>query len=161
MLRKNGDNPNPPLARANAYITLPAVHDYTIQADAAGQQQGANLPDLGLVNCRYTLQISGNKQELRILSWEALPRIDKTIPFSWKPMTWYTLKLTVEQKGETAVVRGKVWPRGAMEPIVWTIEVTDPRPNREGSPAVYGYATGTVAPLAEAYYDNVKVTPNK
>jgi hypothetical protein len=161
VLRKNGESPVPPLARANAYITLPFVHDYTIQVDAAGQQQGANLPDFGIVNCRYTLQMSGNKQELRILSWEALPRIDQTIEFKWKPMTWYRLKLVVEQKGESAVVRGKVWPRDDAEPSAWNLEVTDPKPNREGAPAIYGYATGTVAPLAEAYYDNLKLTPNK
>jgi hypothetical protein len=161
VLRKNGDNPNPPVARANAYITLPFIHDYTIQIDAAGQQQGANLPDFGIVNCRYTLQMSGNKQELRILSWEALPRIDQTIEFKWKPMTWYRLKLKVEQKGDSALVRGKVWPRDDAEPSAWNLEVTDPKPNREGAPAIYGYATGTVAPLAEAYYDNLKITPNK
>jgi outer membrane protein assembly factor BamB len=161
VLRKNGDNPVPPVARANAYLTLPFVRDYTIQVDAAGQQQGANLPDFGVVNCRYTLQMSGNRQELRILSWEAQQRIDKTLPFPWKPMTWYRLKMTVEPKGDTAVVRGKVWPRDETEPAAWTIEVTDPRPNREGCPAIYGYATGTVAPLAEIYYDNLKVTPNK
>jgi len=160
VLRKNGDNPSPPVARANAYITTPFVHDYTIQADAAGQQQGANLPDFGVVNCRYTLQINGNKQEARILSWEAQSRIDKTMPFAWKPMTWYRMKLTVEQKGDSAIVRAKVWPRDETEPAAWTLEVTDPRPNREGSPALYGYATGTVAPLAEVYYDNLKVTPN-
>ena len=55
--------------------------------------------------------MSGNKQELRILSWEAQSRIDKTMIFAWKPMTWYRLKLTVEQQGDTAVIRGKVWPR--------------------------------------------------
>jgi outer membrane protein assembly factor BamB len=161
VLKKTGENPAPPVARANGYIAMPLVRDYTIQADAAGKQQGANLPDFGVVNCRYTLQMSGNKQELRLLSWDALPRIDKTIDFAWKPMTWYRLKLSVEQQGESARVRGKAWPRDAAEPAEWNLELTDPRPNREGSPALYGYATGTIAPLAEIFYDNVKVTPNK
>ena len=49
-------------------------------------------------------------------------------------MTWYRLKLTVEQKGESAVVRGKVWPRNDAEPAAWNLEVTDPKPNREGTP---------------------------
>ena len=62
---------------------------------------------------------------------------------------------------EPSLVRGKVWPRAEKEPSQWTIQFEDPTPNREGSPALYGYAAGTSAPLAEAYYDNVKVTPNK
>jgi hypothetical protein len=36
-------------------------------------------------------------------------------------------------------------------------------PNREGAPALYGYAAGIVPPAlgTEIYYDNVKITPNK
>jgi outer membrane protein assembly factor BamB len=165
-LKKTATNAAPPVARANAYITLPSASNYTIQADLMGERRNNNLPDMGLVNCRYTFILGGNKQQLRIVSWEAIPRIDKTIDFKWEPDTWYTLKLVVEGQGKSAVVRGKVWPRGDAEPSAWTLELTDPSPNLEGSAALYGYATGIIAGDAasargtEIYYDNVAVTPN-
>jgi hypothetical protein len=165
VLKKLATDSRPPLARANAYISLPTVKDYTIQADLSGTFKNNNLPDMGLVNARYTLQLSGNKQELRLLSWEAQGRIDKTIPFPWKPGTWYRCKLDVVPQGDTAVIRGKVWPRDQSEPAAWTAEVVDPQPNREGAPALYGYATGilddpSAGPGAEALYDNVVITPH-
>ena len=97
------------------------------------------------------------------MSWDALPRIDKTIAWPWKPDVWYHLKLTVEVQGDKALIRGKVWPRDKEEPKDWTLEFEDPTPNREGSPALYGYATGILENAAgtEIYYDNVSVTPNK
>ena len=41
------------------------------------------------------------------------------------------------------------------------IDIT--RPNREGSPALYGYVTGipNVGPGTDIFYDNVRLTPNK
>src|SRR5207237_750488 len=78
----------------------------------------------------------------------------------------YRCKLEMVPQGDSAVVRGKVWPRDKPEPAEWTVEVTDPRPNREGSPALYGYAQGILDEVggagaigAEAFYDNVSVTP--
>ena len=64
---------------------------------------------------------------------------------------------------DKAIARGKVWERGQPEPTSWTVEFEDPCPNPEGSPALYGYATGIIdnEPGAEIYYDNVRVTPNK
>ncbi len=166
VLKKLANDSRPPLSRANAYIGPPTLKDYVFRADLSATFKNNNLPDMGIVNARYTLQLSGNKQELRILSWEALPRIDRTIPFPWKAGEWYSCLLAVEQHGDTAVVRGKVWPKGQPEPAKWTVEVTDPRPNREGSPALYGYATGILdeaggagATGAEVYYDNVAITP--
>ena len=48
------------------------------------------------------------------------------------------------------------------EPANWTMEMTDPRPNREGAAALYGYISNATEtePGAEAYYDNVVITPN-
>src|SRR5207247_2324335 len=74
-----------------------------------------NLPDMGIVNCRYSLTLSGNKRQLRLSSWDALPRLDKTIPFPWKAGDWFRCKLVVEQQGDWAVVRGEVWPRAKPE----------------------------------------------
>jgi outer membrane protein assembly factor BamB len=162
-LKKLADNPNPLLARATTFMALPSLSDYTIQADLLGTRKGGDMPDMGIVASRYHLFLDGNKQRLKLVSWEALPRVDKTIPWEWKPDVWYHMKLTAEIQGDKAVVRGKVWPRDEQEPATWTVEIEDPTPNREGSPGLYGYATGILGkePGAEVYYDNVSVTPNK
>ncbi len=166
VLKKLANDSRPPLSKANAYIGLPTLKDYVIQADLSATFKNDNLPDMGVVNCRYSLTMSGNKQDLRLSSWDAQHRIDKTLPFPWKAGEWYRCKLEVVPEGESAVVHGKVWPRDKPEPKDWTIEVTDPRPNREGSPALYGNAAGirdevggAGAVGAEAFYDNVSVTP--
>jgi outer membrane protein assembly factor BamB len=166
VLKKLATDSRPPLARAYAYIGRPTDKDYVIQADMSATFKNKSLPDMGIVNCRYLLVLGGNKQQLRLTSWDALPRVDKVIPFPWKAGDWFRCKVVVEQNGDTAVVRGKVWPRDKPEPKEWTIEVTDPRPNREGCPALYAYAMGILDEVggagaigAEAYYDNVKVTP--
>ena len=163
VLKKLAENALPALAKANAYIGMPELKDYDIQADLSATQSGENLPDMGIVNQRYLLQMSGNKQELRILDWDALPRIDKTTPFQWKPNEWYRLKLVVDRTGKNVVIRGKVWPKSRSEPSAWTLEIEDPRPEPSGSPALYGYATGILGNKtgAEIYYDNVTVTPKK
>jgi outer membrane protein assembly factor BamB len=163
VLKKLANDPRPPLARANTYIGLPDLTGYTIQADVMGTQKRNNLPDMGIVANRYTLLLDGNKQQLALQSYDALPRVDKTISWNWKPGVWYRLRLTVHVAGDKAHVRGKVWPREQSEPAGWSIEFEDPKPNREGSPALYGYATGILEddPGAEIHYDNVSVTPNK
>src|SRR5207237_10383771 len=116
----------------NAYIGMPKLHDYTIQADVLGTKKRDDMPDLGVVANRYTLQLDGTKQRLRILSWDAVPRVDKGIDWSWKPDVWYRLKLTVDVKDGAGIVRGKAWARDQEEPNVWTIEFKDPVPNEHG-----------------------------
>jgi outer membrane protein assembly factor BamB len=159
-LKKLNDSPRPPLARANAYISLPHTKDYTIEVDLMGENVSNNMPDAGVSNSRYTLLLDGNKQQLRLVSWEALPRVDKTIPFAWSSEAWYRMKFTVAVENGKAVARGKVWPRGKDEPKAWTVEFTDDLPNIEGAPTLYGYATGTVAPCSPVYYQNLAITPN-
>jgi hypothetical protein len=162
-LKKTAENPNPLLARANTFIGMPDLTDYTIQVDLMGGKAGNDMPDMGLVANRYHLILDGNKQRLRIQSWDTLPRVDKSLEYQWKPHTWYRMKLTVDVQGEKAQVRGKVWERDKEEPADWTIEFADPTPNKEGSPALYGYATGILGnPVgAEVFFDNVRLTPNK
>lgn len=164
VIKKLANNSRPPLARANAFLGLPDWKDYTIEADLLASRVRNNLPDMGLGAHRYTLVMSGNRQELRIVCWETTPsRVDKVIPFKWQPDVWYRMKLTVDVRDGKGLVRGKVWPRGQQEPDQWSVEFADPIPTLEGSPALYGYATGILedAPGAEAFYDNVRVTPNK
>jgi outer membrane protein assembly factor BamB len=162
FLVKLATNASPLVARANAFIGMPNLTNYTIQADVLGKKVHSDLPDMGVVANRYTLMLAGNTQQLRLVSWDALPRVDKTIAFEWKPDVWYRMKLTAAVQGDKAVIRGKVWPRDQEEPRAWTVEFEDPNPNREGSPALYGYASGILENQvgAEIYYDNVSVKPN-
>lgn len=159
VLRKTSDNPNPLLARAFAYIGPPTMKDYVIECDLSGTRKGSDLPDMGIVNARYSLILDGNKQQLRLLSWEALPRVDKSISFPWKENVWYRMKLVVDAQGDKAITRGKVWPRDQKEPEAWSIEFEDPVPNKEGSPALYGYSTGILGNDSGTivYYDNVSI----
>jgi outer membrane protein assembly factor BamB len=163
VLVKMATNASPLVCRANAFISKPELTDYTIEADVMGSKKHDDMPDAGVVACRYTLMLDGNKQRLRLVSWDALPRVDKSIDWPWKPGQWYHLKLAVEIQGDKAIARGKAWPREQSEPAAWTVEFEDPCPNLEGSPALYGYATGIIEnePGAEIYYDNVRIVPNK
>ncbi len=162
-LKKRNDAPSPLVARARTYIGMPDLTDYTIEADMQGTKRQADMPDMGIAANRYRLALIGNAQQLRLVSWDALPRIDKSIAFAWKPDVWYSMKLTVEVQGDKAIARGKVWPRDQPEPKAWTLTVEDTTPNREGAPALYGNSTGIQekTPGTEIYYTNVKVTPNK
>lgn len=169
VLSKVNTDSRPPFARANGYITLPDAAGYTIQADVMGTLVRGKLGDAGVVNSRYTLILDGkkdspdDKRQVRLVSWEARPRINVGADFDWQPDTWYTMKLTIEQKEKTAVIRAKVWPTGQPEPGKWTIEFEDPSPNREGAAALYGYVSNITpeSPGSELFYDNVTVTPNK
>jgi outer membrane protein assembly factor BamB len=163
VLKKQAENSNPFFSKANAYITAPTTTDYTIAADVSATQVRGGLPDAGVVANRYSLVLRGQTGELRLVSWEARPRLQKEVPFPWKPGVWYRMKLTVEVAGDTAKVRGKVWERGQPEPAAWTVEVDDPFPDREGSAALYGYSSNILEGEAgaEAFFDNVSITPNK
>jgi hypothetical protein len=163
-LKKRNDAPSPLVARAHAFIGLPNLTGYTIQADMQGSKLRNEMPDMGVEANRYNLHLIGNTQQLRLISWDAQPRIDNTIAFPWKPGVWYRMKLTVEVKGDKAVARGKVWPRDQAEPSEWTVEVEDSTPNREGAPALYGLSTGIGGPKSpgtEIFYTNVNIKPNK
>lgn len=162
VLAKVNNKFSPLFSRGNAYITSPDSKDYTIQCDVFGTKIGKEMPEIGVGANRYTLILAGNVQKLRLMSWDALPRIDQTIPYAWKPDTWYTLKLTTDMAGGKGIIRGKVWPKDEKEPAEWTVEVTDSNPVTEGSATLYGYVTGNFndKPGTEVYYDNLRITPN-
>ncbi len=142
------------LQRSNVYIGRPNMSDYSVQVDLMGTKPKRNLPDMGLIANRYTLEMQGNHQRLQILSWRSDLRMAKSVEFKWQPNVWYTMKMTVELINDKALVKGKVWQKDTPEPDGWTITVEDPLPNREGSPGIYGYSP------AEIYYDNLKVWEN-
>jgi hypothetical protein len=79
----------------------------------------------------------------------------KSVPFSWKPNVWYTLKFRAAVENGKGVLRGKVWPRGEAEPKDWMVEAVDESPNLIGSPGLFGNAQ-----TAECFIDNVKIWYN-
>jgi outer membrane protein assembly factor BamB len=164
VLKKRNDNPSPLVSRAHAFIGLPHLTNYTIEADVQGSKLKADMPDIGISSCRYMLQLEGNTQQLRLISWDAERRVNNTIPWTWQPDVWYRMKLTVSFKDGKGLVKGKVWPRGETEPEKWSVEVEDPVPNKEGAPTLYAYSAGIIDaahPGTEIYFDNVRITPNK
>jgi hypothetical protein len=93
---------------------------------------------------------------MELRSWQIEPTRTIKVPFSWKPDTWYHVKLEVENLPDGKVrARGKAWLTGEAEPANWMIERLDPIGNRNGSPGVFAYAP------FEVFFDNIKVTPNK
>jgi outer membrane protein assembly factor BamB len=143
--------------RSQSWMGWTNLHDYTIQADFKGSEKNGRLPDMGLINQRYTLDLQGS-QRLQIRSWVARLelRFAKTVNMEWAAGTWYTMKFQSETKDGAVTLRGKVWKRGESEPQEWQVEGTDLTPNLSGSPGLFGNATD-----AEFFIDNVQVTANK
>jgi len=139
------------LNRSDIFLGPPSMKNYTIQADVMGTKNKRQMPDVGLIAYRYTLDFQGTLQRLQIRVWAAELLNSKTIDFKWDPGVWYTMKLRVDTSAGKSIVKGKVWPRAEKEPEAWTITLEDPLPNLEGSPGLYGYSP------AEIYYDNIKI----
>jgi hypothetical protein len=114
----------------------------------------ARMPDMGLVAQRYTLDLMGASQQLQLRSWppQVATHFSKTIPFTWEAGRWYTMKLEARTQGSSAVLRGKVWPRGDEEPAAWTIEGVHEAGNLQGSPGFFGNSKDS-----EIYIDNLTV----
>lgn len=162
-LKHLAEKPSPPFMRLRTYMTPPIAGGYTIMADMLGRPKGERFrPDMGLVNSRYELIALGSEPTLRLVTWAPIPRLQKDIPFEWKTDVWYRVKFQVKLEGDKAHLHGKIWPRDEQEPANWTIVAEDPFPNREGSPALYGYAAGTTPKSkgCEIFYDNIEVQAN-
>jgi outer membrane protein assembly factor BamB len=144
------------LSRSRAYIGPSDWSNYTVEADISGTQKRRQQGDAGVIAQRYVLTLYGNSQMLHIEPWQPEIARTKSIPFAWKPDTWYRLKLQVENLPDgTTRARGKAWPVSDPEPTAWMIERIDPIPNRQGAPGIFGNG------LAELYFDNIKVYANK
>jgi outer membrane protein assembly factor BamB len=143
--------------RSRCWFGHADLHDYTIQTDVKGFVVDKKMPDMGVINQGYTLEMQGEAQKLFLTSWVPHDhRHFRRIDFKWEPGTWYLIKFQVANQADgTAICRGKVWPKDQPEPTDWTIEMVDSRPNKTGSPGLFGNATN-----AEVFYDNVTVTPN-
>ena len=142
--------------RSQSWMGRTNLHDYTMQADFKATEKNGRLPDLGLINQRYTMDLQGS-QRLQIRSWVARLelRFAKTIDMQWSADTWYTMKFQSETKDGNVILRGKVWRREEAEPAEWQIEAADATPNLSGSPGLFGNATD-----AEFFVDNVQVMSN-
>jgi outer membrane protein assembly factor BamB len=144
------------LTRSRAYLGPSDLSNYTVEADVMATTRRRQTGDAGIIAQRYVLTLYGNIQTLQLEPWQPETARTKTIPYAWKPDSWYRLKLQVENlpDGKTRA-RGKAWPVGEAEPAAWMIERIDPIPNRQGAPGIFGNG------LAELYFDNVKVYANK
>jgi outer membrane protein assembly factor BamB len=142
------------LLRSILFIGPDTLHDYTVQAEVMGGQEGRRRTDVGLVNQGYILDLLGNGQDLQIRTWPAEMRMAETIEFPWEMDTWYVMKMRVDGQGGDVVVRGKVWKKGEPEPEDWTITAEDPIGTERGAPGLIGYSPAPV------YWDNVVVTKN-
>jgi len=144
------------LTRARAYIGPSDWSNYTVEADVNATQKRRQQGDAGVIAQRYVLTLYGNSQMLHLEPWQPEIQRTKSVPFTWKPDTWYRLKLEVANLSDgTTRARGKAWPANEPEPSAWLIERVDPIPNRQGAPGIFGNG------LAELYFDNIKVYANK
>jgi len=144
------------LSRARAYLGPTDFSNYTVEADVNATQKRRQQGDAGVIAQRYALVLYGNSQMLHLEPWQPETGRTVTVPFAWKPDTWYRLRLQVENLPDGKVrARGKVWLASETEPAAWMIERIDPIPNRQGAPGIFGNA------LAELYFDNLKVYGNK
>ena len=144
------------LSRARAYFGPIDFSNYTIEADIRATVKRRQQGDAGVIAQRFVLVLYGNSQMLHLEPWQPETGRTVTVPFPWKPDTWYRMKLQVENLPDGKVrARGKVWAVGETEPAAWTIERVDPIATNRGAPGIFGSA------LAEIFFDNLKVYPNK
>jgi outer membrane protein assembly factor BamB len=130
--------------------------DYTVEADVLSSERHRQMGDGGVIAQRYALVLFGNSQKLELHPWQANPARTVEVPFTWKPETWYRVKLRVEnRKDGTTAVQGKAWPAADSEPAAWTIDHVDRMPHRQGAAGLYADSS------SEVFIDNVKVTANK
>lgn len=142
--------PGPP--SITVWMGPPEMKNYTIQLDTLMKERRRQMPSVGVINQRYTLNLKANTGKVEIETWAPHMRLQTDKRFRADPDIWYTLKCKVDVKDGVAKVYGKVWKREEPEPEEWTIEATDPHANETGSPAIYVYT------LADCLIDNVIVT---
>jgi hypothetical protein len=143
------------LSRSTVFVGPATMKGYTVEADLLATKQGRRLPDMGLINQGYTLDVMGRQQKLQLRTWGAELEKSTTVPFPVEADTWYHAKLVVDVTGEKGTIRGKVWKRGEPEPAQWTVTLEDPVVVQEGSPGLYGDS------VTDIYYDDFAVKVNE
>ncbi len=165
VLQKLALRPSAKYTRMRSYSGPPIPAGYTVQADMltspkAGRR--AALSDMGLINSRYKMILLGYEKRLRLVTYSPIPRLQKEVPFDWRPDVWYRAKFRVDVVDGKGVARAKVWPRDQQEPADFDVELVDPCPNLEGSPGLYAYSKGTTARKhgSAVFFDNYRVYRN-
>ena len=154
VLQKAPDNTI--FKRLRAFIGPVDWSNYTFEADVRANTRRRQMADIGITAQRYTLVLYGNSQQLKLEPWEPEIQRTATVPYAWKPDSWYHLKLRVENTPDGQVrARGKVWPTGQTEPTEWMIDKVDPAGNRQGAPGFF------VDAEFGAYLDNLKIAANQ
>jgi len=143
------------LTRSAVYVGPPTMKGYTVEADLRATRQGRRMPDMGIINQGYTLDVMGRHQRLQIRTWAAHLEKSAEVPFAVEPDVWYRARLRVDVAGEKGTVRGKVWRTDQPEPGEWTITLEDPMAVKEGSPGIYGDSP------TDIHYDNLTVKVNE
>ena len=142
--------------RARVFIGPTTWSNYTMEADVRTPMRRRQQGDVGITAQRYSLVLYGNAQRLKLEPWEPETTRTMSVPFAWKPDTWYRLKLRVENLANGQVrARGKAWPVGEAEPAAWMIDKTDPIGNREGAPGFF------IDAQFGAYIDNLSLSQNQ
>ncbi len=89
--------------RGRVFIGPVEWSNYTMQADVRAPTQRRMMADVGVTVQRYSLVLYGTTQRLKLEPWEPETQRSVVVPFAWKPDTWYTLKLRVENLPNGAV----------------------------------------------------------
>src|SRR4051812_48185348 len=154
VLQKAPDNTI--FKRIRTFVGPVDLSNYTFEADVRGTTRRRQMTDIGITAQRYSLVLYGNAQQLKIEPWEPETHRSVIVPFTWKPDTWYHLKLRVENLPDGRVrARGKAWAAGESEPADWKIEKLDPMGNHKGAPGLF------VDAEFGAFVDNLKLTANQ
>jgi hypothetical protein len=143
------------LTRSAVFIGPPTMKGYTVECDLRASRQGRRMPDMGVINQGYTLDLMGRHQRVELRVWAAHLEKASQVPFTIEPDAWYHAKLRVDMNGDAARVLGKVWKTSDPEPADWTITLADELPVKEGSPGIYGDSP------VDIYYDNLTVKGNE
>jgi len=114
----------------------PSVQDdVSASARFYGSKKGRKFPTFGVsLNGAngYRLQVSPAKGALEFFKGD---ESKLSVPYTWTPDSWTTLRITVRKKGAGWVIEGKAWTTGSPEPEKPTItldETTAPATARAG-----------------------------
>ena len=143
------------LSRSTVFVGPATMKGYTVEADLLATRQGRRMPDMGLIDQGYTLDLMGRHQRLQLRTWGAELEKSANVPLTIEPDVWYHAKLRVDVAGEKGTARGKVWKKDEPEPDAWTITLEDPIAVQEGSPGIYGDSA------TDIYYDDFTVKVNE
>ena len=110
----------------------------SVRADFQASARGRRFPAFAVGadgGGGFKLQASPAKQHLELFRGETLL---VSQPLEWKSETWITLRLDVARRGESWLIRGKVWTRGQPEPASWQIEQTSKDEPFSGRASIWG-----------------------